>query len=78
MIEKEIETAVLIEESTAPANELIHIVESSGLEKTKGEKLLSMFSPFFKRMGEIELKINSLNSENPLTSNSLPTRGKGC
>jgi len=46
--------------------ELTAIVENSGLENTKGQKLLSMFTPYFTAMAEIETKINSLNAENPL------------
>jgi hypothetical protein len=46
-------------------NELIAIVEKSGLEMTKGQRLLEMFTPYFNKMAEIEGKINSLNSVNP-------------
>lgn len=46
--------------------ELTAIVENSGLENTKGQKLLSMFTPYFTAMAEIETKINSLNADNPL------------
>lgn len=45
--------------------ELSVIVSQSGLEQTKGQKLLAMFTPYFKTMGEIELKINSINKDNP-------------
>lgn len=46
--------------------QLAVIIENSGLENTKGQKLLSMFTPYFTAMAEIETKINSLNAENPL------------
>lgn len=46
-------------------NELIAIVEKSGLEMTKGQRLLELFTPYFNKMAEIETKINSLNSTNP-------------
>lgn len=46
-------------------NEVIHIVENSGLEKTKSQKLLEMFTPYFNRMSEIETKINGLNTSDP-------------
>lgn len=46
-------------------SEVIHIVETSGLEKTKSQRLLEMFTPYFNRMGEIEVKINGLNSTDP-------------
>ena len=46
-------------------NNLVQVVQSSGLEQTKGQQLLQMFTPFFSRMSEIELKIKSLNLENP-------------
>lgn len=46
--------------------ELSVIVQNSGLELTKGQKLLDMFTPYFNKMAEIETKINSLNSENPI------------
>lgn len=47
------------------ATELVVMVEQSGIEKTKGQQLLEMFTPYFQRMHEIELKIKALNSENP-------------
>lgn len=46
-------------------NELILVVEQSGLEKTKSQKLLEMFTPYFNRMSEIETKINGLNKTDP-------------
>lgn len=46
-------------------NEVIHIVENSGLEKTKSQRLLEMFTPYFNRMSEIETKINGLNAADP-------------
>lgn len=46
-------------------NELVTIVETSGLEQTKGQKLLQMFTPYFNKMAEIEVKINLLNTETP-------------
>lgn len=46
-------------------NELVQIVQTSGLEQTKGQKLLQMFTPFFNKMAVIEGKINVLNKENP-------------
>lgn len=48
-----------------PSNELVLVVENSGLEKTKGQKLLEMFTPYFNRMAQIELKINNLNKTDP-------------
>lgn len=45
--------------------ELAVVVEQSGLEKTKGQKLLEMFTPYFNRMAEIETKINGLNKIDP-------------
>lgn len=48
-----------------PNSEVIHIVENSGLEKTKSQKLLEMFTPYFARMSEIETKINGLNATDP-------------
>lgn len=47
------------------SNELIAVVESSGLEKTKGQRLLEMLTPYFNRMAQIELKINGLNKTDP-------------
>lgn len=47
------------------SNELVQIVEVSGLEQTKGQKLLQLFTPYFNRMAEIESKINLLNKDNP-------------
>jgi len=46
-------------------NALVQVVETSGLEQTKGQILLGMFTPYFNRMAEIEGKINLLNKENP-------------
>lgn len=46
-------------------SELLTIVESSGVEKTKSQKLLDMFTPYFSKMGEIEGKIKVLNAANP-------------
>lgn len=57
---QEVKTATL-EKKT----DLSVIVEQSGLEQTKGQQLLEMFTPYFQKMAEIETKINSLNSENP-------------
>src|SRR5688500_11587150 len=49
---------------TVETTELSIIVEQSGIEKTKGQQLLEMFTPFFQRMHEIETKINALNIGN--------------
>lgn len=53
---------------------LVTVVEQSGLEKTKGELLLQMFTPYFKRMAEIELRINSLNKDNPSKEDSAKAK----
>lgn len=42
------------------SNELIVIVEQSGLEKTKGQVLLDKFSGYFKDAGEYEQKLNAI------------------
>src|SRR5688572_24538830 len=47
------------------STELVQIVETSGLEKTKGQQLLQMFTPYFNRMAEIEVKINLINKDTP-------------
>ena len=49
-------------------NELIKITNDSGLEKTKSQEYLELFTPYFNTMAEIEKKINLLNSENPTDS----------
>ena len=43
----------------------VELITKSGLEQTKGQKLLQLFTPYFTRMGEIEHKINGLNFDNP-------------
>jgi hypothetical protein len=43
-----------------PTNELVVLVEQSGLEKTKGQILLDKFSGYFKEAGEYEQKLNAL------------------
>lgn len=58
-------TEVLELETETVSNELSQIVETSGVEKTESEKLLAMFTPYFKKMGEVEKKIGLLNAENP-------------
>lgn len=61
-------TAVLLQpEKEIPVkdNALLVAVKESGLEQTKAQRFLDMFTPYLNRMSEIELKINSLNSENP-------------
>ena len=50
------------------SNELIKITNDSGLEKTKSQEYLELFTPYFNTMAEIEKKINLLNSENPTDS----------
>ena len=50
---------------TTEPNALVQVVETSGLEQTKGQILLRMFTPYFNRMAEIEGKINLLNKDNP-------------
>lgn len=47
------------------SDELTRIVQTSGLEQTKGQKLLALFTPYFNRLAEIEAKINLLNPTNP-------------
>lgn len=51
--------------SPAKVSALLVVVKESGLEQTKAQRFLDMFTPYLNRMSEIELKINSLNSENP-------------
>jgi len=52
-------------ETEEVSNELTTVVNNSGLEKTKSQKLLEMFTPYFNKMGEIEGKIKAINAENP-------------
>lgn len=56
-------------------NELIAVVESSELEKTKSQKLLEMFTPYFSCMAEIETKINGLNKTDPQKEDIKISRG---
>lgn len=58
-------TEILEPEVEVLSNELVKVVETSGVEKTKSQKLLEMFTPYFNKMGEIEHKIKVLNAENP-------------
>lgn len=46
-------------------NKLVSVIMNSGLEETKGQLLLKMFTPYFSRMAEIEVKINGLNKTDP-------------
>lgn len=56
---------VLEVETEVIENELIKVVETSGVEKTKSQRLLEMFTPYFNKMGDIEKKISLLNSDSP-------------
>ena len=55
----------LIIPTVSVAPELAIIAQSSGLEITKSQKLLQMFTPYFQRMGEIEAKIDLIDVESP-------------
>jgi hypothetical protein len=41
------------------------IVQQSNIEPTKGQQMMQLFVPYFKRMDEVERKISVLPSENP-------------
>lgn len=45
--------------------QLLVIVEQSNIEPTKGQQMMQLFVPYFKRMDEVERKISILPSENP-------------
>lgn len=45
--------------------QLLVIVEQSNIEPTKGQQMMQLFVPYFKRMDEVERKISVLPTENP-------------
>lgn len=45
--------------------QLLVIVEQSNIEPTKGQQMMQLFVPYFKRMDEVERKIGVLPTENP-------------
>ena len=65
MKEDELELTPAEEIQPEEITQAVTIINQSGLEKTKGQQILELFTPFFNEMARIEKKINSLNSINP-------------
>lgn len=56
---------------TTTENQLIVIVENSGLEKTKGQILLDRFSSYFEAAAEIEIELNKLGEEDYIKAGEI-------
>lgn len=74
---QEIEFEDVATDTSAPVEapkEVILLVQNSGLEKTKAESIMAMFTPYFTRMGDIERDMAKINMEAPTPLDSTIAR----
>lgn len=68
------DTAIEVHVTPPEVTKAIKSVKSSGIEETKGDMLLKLFTPYFKNMAEVELQINSLNATEPTKADAAKAR----